>query len=162
MATRSSDAVRWGAAAALIFVVGTFAVPWLEARDVGAASWMDSVYGKLCHQRADRTFSFAGLRQAVCARCAGLYVGGWLGLAGWAALAARGGRPRGLWLALALAPSVVDGALPWLGLPGLSNVPRFLLAWPAGFVAGLLLAEGLDDLPWPGRRSTWSSGGAPP
>ena len=36
--------------------------------------------------------------------------------------------------------------LPWFGLSGLSALPRCLLALPAGFVAGMFLAEGIRDI----------------
>jgi hypothetical protein len=54
--------------------------------------------------------------------------------------------PRPFWLAVAVAPTIVDAVLPWFGLPALSNVPRLLLAVPAGLLAGIFLAIGIYDL----------------
>ena len=49
----------------------------------------------------------------------------------------------------------MDAALPWIGLRGLSELPRHLLAWPLGFVAGLFLAAGVADLAliWKSKRA---------
>jgi hypothetical protein len=60
--------------------------------------------------------------------------------------AARRVRPRPLWLAVAAAPTLVDVALNLLGGAALANVPRFLVAAPAGLVLGLYLAEGISDV----------------
>ena len=44
------------------------------------------------------------------------------------------------------------GAIYMIGLPGLPNVPRLVLAIPAGIVCGWFLAIGLGD--WVRHRST--------
>ena len=46
----------------------------------------------------------------------------------------------------AVAPTLVDAVLPWLGRSGLPNLPRLLLAAPAGFAAGLFLAAALVEI----------------
>jgi uncharacterized membrane protein len=137
----SRGAVLWTAAAALLFVAGTYLAPFFEA------SGLHALYAPLCHQDPGRSFGLAGGAQAVCARCAGLYLGGVAGLfvAAWLFIG-RGREPRPLWLAWALAPTVIDALAGWLGLPALAELPRFLLALPAGFVAGLFLAAGIADL----------------
>jgi len=84
--------------------------------------------------------------QAVCTRCSGLYWGGLAGLLAGALIVGRRLRPRPTWLALALAPTVVDALLPWVGLPQLGPLARHLLAWPAGFMVGLILAAGIAEL----------------
>jgi uncharacterized membrane protein len=137
----SRGAVLCAAAAALLFVAGTYLAPLLEA------SGLHALYAPLCHQDPERSFGLAGGAQAVCVRCAGLYLGGVAGLfaAAWLFIG-RGREPRPLWLAWALAPTVIDALAGWLGLPALAELPRFLLALPAGFVAGLFLAAGIADL----------------
>ncbi len=134
-------------AGALFFTAGTFLAPALAGSGDGRGGLLRAFYAPMCHQSAERCMQVAGFPQAVCARCSGLYLGGVAGLLlGALLVAGRGMRPRGLWLALALAPTVVDALLPWVGLPQLPNLPRLLLAFPAGAMAGLFLAVGLTDL----------------
>jgi uncharacterized membrane protein len=137
----SRKAVLWIAIAALLFVAGTYLAPVLEAPAVRA------IYAPLCHQDPERSFEIMGVSQAICARCAGLYLGGVAGLfaAAWLFIG-RGREPRPLWLACALAPTVIDALFGWLGLPALAELPRHIIAWPAGFFAGLFLAVGIADL----------------
>jgi hypothetical protein len=54
-------------------------------------------------------------------------------------------KPRLHWVIAAAGPTVVDIALPWLGLPGLPNLPRLAAALPAGLAAGALLSLGIAD-----------------
>lgn len=140
-------AVRLTALAALLFVGGTYLAPLLEGAAPGGAWLARSVYSPVCHQSPERSFEIGGGTQSVCARCAGLYWGGAAGLfaAAWLVVG-RSGRPRTAWLLWAAAPTLVDAALPWIGLRGLSALPRHLLGWPLGFVAGLFLAVGIADL----------------
>jgi len=144
---RARGAVRLTALAALVFVAGTYVAPLLDASGLGGGGVARLFYAPVCHQMAERSFAVAGGTQSVCARCAGLYWGGVVGLlaAAWL-FVGRKRRPRPAWLAWALAPNLMDAALPWIGLPGLPTLPRHLLAWPLGFVAGLFLAVGVADL----------------
>jgi uncharacterized membrane protein len=132
---------------ALVFVAGTFLAPVLDNAGSRWGGVVRLVYAPACHQLPERSLTLAGSPQAVCARCAGLYLGGVAGLAaGGLLLAGTGRRLRPAWLAAALAPTVVDALLPWLALPQLSDLPRLMLALPAGCVAALFLAEGIADL----------------
>jgi uncharacterized membrane protein len=135
------------AVAALIFVAGTYLPPAMKAAGMGGSWIVSAVYAPLCHQQPERSLGVLQGTQAVCARCAGLYLGGVAGLfaAAWFAIGKRRG-PRPVWLAYAVAPTVVDALFGWLGLPALSELPRLLLALPAGFVAGIFLAVGITDL----------------
>lgn len=144
---RSLAAVLAAAALAALFLVGTIVAPLLDGAQDHHAGWLRALYAPVCHQNPERCFSFVGGAQAICARCAGLYAGGVAGLffAAWWVVA-RGREPRRLWLLLAVAPTAVDALLPFIGLPSLPSLPRHLLAWPAGFVAGLFLSVGLADL----------------
>jgi uncharacterized membrane protein len=135
------------ALAAAAFVAGTWITPLLIEADHPAGSWLHWAYSPLCHQQPDRSLVVVSGQQSVCARCAGLYVGGVLGLlAGALLLGALGSRLRPILFFAATAPTAVDALLPWIGLPGLPNVPRLLLAIPAGLAAGLFLALGIADL----------------
>lgn len=125
--------------------------PWLGSRAAGGhgAAWLSaSVYalGSLvCHQRPERSFHLAGSQLPVCARCAGLYVCGALGVVfawwrGWPA----GSRRWSSWripLVLAAMPTVATLAVEWWWPAATSNAVRAIAAAPAGVVAGLLLAE---------------------
>ena len=140
-------AVRLIALAALLFVGGTYLAPLLEGGGVGGAKLARSLYLPVCHQSPERSFAVGDGTQSVCARCAGLYWGGVAGLFGAAWLVVgRRVQPRPAWLLWAAVPTLVDAALPWIGLRGLSALPRHLLAWPLGLVAGLFLAVGVADL----------------
>jgi uncharacterized membrane protein len=142
---RALRAVVWAVVLAALFVAGTFVTPLLPQG--GAAGLLRVAYAPLCHQMPERSVAIGGGTQAVCARCSGLYLGGLIGLAAAALMLSRGRlRPRRWWLVAALTPSVIDLLLPWLGLPNLANLPRLLLAIPAGGVAALFLAMGIADL----------------
>ena len=125
--------VRITALLAIVFVVGSWLAP--------------ALYAPVCHQQPDRCLQLSGVTQAVCARCTGLYLGAAAGLiaCGWL-LTAWDRRLSWRWLAVAFLPSLIDFMLPKVGLPGLDNLPRLLLALPAGFVAARLLARGLVDV----------------
>ena len=145
--SRARLAVLVATSLAALFFAGTLAAPLLERAGSGWGPALRLVYTPLCHQNVERSIALGDGTQAVCARCSGLYAGGVLGLVAatlW--LAGTGRRPRTVWLALAVAPTVVDALLPWIGVAGLFNVPRLLLAIPAGGLAALYLAVGIADL----------------
>ena len=143
----SRVAVLCVALLASLYVAGSFVAPLLETAGRAGGGWLQLLYAPMCHQDPERSLAVAEGHQSVCARCSGLYLGGVVGLlvAAWLALTPRR-RPQPLWLALAAAPTLVDVSISWVGLGGLPNLPRLLVAWPAGFVAGLFLAVGLSDL----------------
>jgi uncharacterized membrane protein len=146
-ARRSRGGVWLAGLLALLFLSGTLAPAALDHGGAPGGAVIQRVYSSLCHQIPQRSLALGSGVQAVCARCCGLYLGGVLGLfcaAGW--IVGRRRSPRPAWLAWALAPTLVDAALPWVGLAGLENLPRLLLAVPAGLVAGLFLAIGIHDL----------------
>lgn len=139
---------------ALLFVSGVFAAPLLEAANVTAGGLLRLAYSPLCHQIPARSLELAGHSTAVCARCAGLYVGGLAGLVIGAVLGVGSRRgPRPAWLALAAAPTLADALLAWFGIGGLSNGPRLVLALPPGLLAGVFLSIGIHDL-FVSRRQT--------
>jgi len=135
------------AAAAFVFTTGSFMAPALDNAGSRWGGLVRMVYAPVCHQSPARCLTLGAAPLAVCARCTGLYLGGVIGLVlGAILVAGRGLWPRPRWLAVAVAPTVVDALLPWFGLPQLPNVPRLLLAVPAGAVAASFLALGLTDL----------------
>jgi uncharacterized membrane protein len=137
------------AALALVFVAGTLAAPLLPR----GGALFHILYSPLCHQLPERSLAVGDGYMAVCARCAGLYLGGVLGLvaAAWSRVV-TGRAPRPLWLVLAFAPTCLDAVLAWSLGVGVSNVPRLSITLPAGAAAGLFLAAGVADLARSGLR----------
>ena len=129
-------------ALAALWTAGALLAPWLAAHGSFLAPWLRLVYRPGCHQIAERCLDLGFGPMAVCARCAGLYVGGSLGLL-WTTLRGRSSRPRPLWLAVVAAPTVVDFVAGQLGLPSLGNWQRLALALPLGLLAGLFLGDAL-------------------
>lgn len=137
-------AVLVAASGVAAFLALAVLLPMLDARGAFGASGLSVIFAPLCHRIPSRSLILFETPMALCARCAGLYAGGWAGL-----VAALGGCITGrrslAWIALAVLPTSVDVLAAWVGLPTLSNVPRLVAALPAGFVGGLLLAEGIVD-----------------
>lgn len=126
-------AVLW--AVAIVGAPRVFASP--AVGPVAAAVYSGSA--RICHQRAERSFSTSGLQWPVCARCAGLYLSGaagavfgWFGIAGWSVSRAR-------WLlGLTAMPTALTWSLEVAGLMPFSNTARALAALPFGVAAGWL------------------------
>ncbi len=149
---RGRLAVALAALGAAVFLAGAVAAPWLAVDHGVASTLLQLAYRPLCHQLPDRCLDLGAGPVTVCARCLGLYLGGFLGLA----LPAVLGRTARLGLsalAVVAAPSVLDFGLGLVGLPSLANLPRLLLALPLGLVCGLLLARALVDLTSPGPEA---------
>ncbi len=127
---------------AVMWTAGIFVVPWL-ADEVATARLL---YSPVCHQLPERSLTIAAHPATVCARCTGLYLGGTVGLLLVAAAGITLRRSRLTWLVVTAAPSVIDVGAGFVGLGGLSNLPRLLVALPAGVVLGLLLGEAVSDL----------------
>jgi uncharacterized membrane protein len=132
---------------ALTFIAGFVLVPLMQSAGTPGALWIRAAYAPLCHQMSERSIELQGTPLAVCARCTGLYLGGALGLflAAWLVVG-RARRPRPSLLAWAVAPTLIDALLPWVGLPGLPNLDRLIVSIPAGTVAGVFLALGVAEL----------------
>ena len=113
----------------------------------------------ICHQLPERSFFVGDYQFPVCARCAGLYVSGAAGLAGWWAIKLlRGWRPQPVppasapwatagqarWamglLLIAATPTLVSYLTGMLGVWDGSNITRALLAVPLGVTAGAVVA----------------------
>jgi hypothetical protein len=126
------------------------AAPWLGSGVLGApGAWISAgsycAGALLCHQQAARSFHLAGAQLPVCARCAGLYVSGALGVAiGWLGGSRRGRIRPEAWrvaLAVSVAPTLLTVALEWWRPLGVPASWRAAAAVPAGLAGGLLLAE---------------------
>jgi len=154
IAGRQRLAVLGAALGASLFFAGTLVAPLAGAGGHAWAHGLRLAYAPLCHQLPQRCLWIGAHAQAVCARCAGLYLGAALGLfvAVWA-VAGRPRRMRPAALALAVLPSAADFGLGVLGLPQLPAVPRLLVAMPPGFVVGLFLAAAISELSAPAGAS---------
>jgi len=130
---------------AALWTSGVVVAPWLAAHGSVLGGWLRLLYRPGCHQISDRCLDLGFGPMAVCARCAGLYLGGTVALS-WSALRNRSWRPRPFWLAVVAAPTVLDFAAGQLGLPSLDNWPRFALALPLGLLAGLFLGDALFEI----------------
>lgn len=149
---RSTLAVITTTLLTVLFAGGTVVFPWLERDGSRSASIGRLFYAPICHQKAERSLTLFGRPQAVCARCSGLYAGAIVGmLAAWYWLL-RGRRPRALWFGILVLPTFIDAVLPWVGLPQLSELPRWFVALPAGGIVGLFLAIGVAEI-FPNRVS---------
>src|SRR5690606_31920573 len=122
--------------------------------DAASAGWAAVVYdaaSRICHQRATRSFAWAGVPFPVCGRCLALYVSGAGGLCAAAVAAWRAPRRLALpsrplwvrpawtaeatWLAAAVAPSALLWLVEWsLADPG--TVTRAIAALPLGAMVG--------------------------
>jgi uncharacterized membrane protein len=110
------------------------ALPYLAGRTV-------------CHQQPARSFHVRGTPMPVCARCAGLYGGGLLGLAvglAWRPFAGRdpdrGRRILVGALAIVALPTAATVGAEWVGLAAPDNLLRATLAAPLGATVALLVA----------------------
>jgi uncharacterized membrane protein len=142
----STRALPWILAiAAMGWVAVMWETPvWVNMTDRPALSRAGmmayAVGARLCHQRPERSFRRHGQSWPVCGRCAGLYLGGALGLLV-AAISAPGlstGRRYRLMAAAAAAPTVVTAAIEWSGMSA-GILARGIAAFPAGALAGWML-----------------------
>jgi len=143
---RASRVAALLAACGALLVLAASAVPALLDAAGSPGGALRASFAPLCHGIPDRCFLVSGRPAALCARCSGLYLGASLGLAAYALGLTSLRRRRLGWLAAAALPTVLDVGAAWVGLGGLANLPRFFSAVPVGVVAGLLLAEGIEDL----------------
>ena len=128
-----------------LWTAGVVLAPWLAAHDSILGGWLHLLYRPGCHQIADRCLDLGFGPMAVCARCAGLYLGGLIALL-WTLGWNRPSRPRPLWLVAVAVPTAIDFAAGQLGLPSLGNWMRFAVALPLGLLAGLYLGDALLEI----------------
>jgi len=128
-------------------------IPSAEQGGSVGASWLRLAFRPACHQIPDRCLDLGAGPLPICARCAGLYAGGFAGLL----VTLVGGRrfqPRLRWFVAAAIPSVIDFILGLVQLPTLSNWPRFGVALLPGLLAGLLLADAFCRIAKPRREKS--------
>ena len=131
--------------AAALWTAGVVLAPWFTAHESSLGGWLRLLYRPGCHQITGRCLDLGFGPMAVCARCAGLYLGGTLGLLA-TTIVIRSIRPRPIWLLVVAAPTILDFVAGQLGLPALGNWTRFALALPLGALAGLYLGDALIEI----------------
>jgi uncharacterized membrane protein len=138
------------AAAAAIWLLAIFLAPWLAGRGAtGASRLLYALFSPVCHQIADRCFTFHGHPLAVCGRCLGIYAGFAVGLLAYPllrGLSSKPALPSARTFAVAILPLAVDGTAGFLGLWGSPIGLRFAtgLAW--GTVLPFYVLAGAVDL----------------
>jgi uncharacterized membrane protein len=139
--------------AAFLVCAPVVLIPVVEIGGWPRASWLRLAFQPACHQITERCLDLGAGTLPICARCAGLYAGGFTGLL----LTLIGGgrfRFRIRWLVIAAVPSILDFVLGLVHLPTLANWPRFTLALVPGLLAGLLLANAVCEIASPPGAST--------
>ena len=151
---------------ARLFAVVIIAVLWtaalLAAPSAEAPRFSALVYAAgslVCHQIPERSFHRGDAQYPVCARCLGLYIGGFAGVLGWVAFSGSGATPRARAIRVSASPgwrrvlivtaaptvfSLLTAAAGWWD-PG--NSVRAVLALPLGAsIAALVAAVAAKDL----------------
>lgn len=134
----------------LAILLATAAVTWpallglaLADRIDAPASTMSTVVyaaaSRVCHQRADRSFTTRGQQWPVCARCAGLYLAAPLGALAAALARPRGRRTLGRVVVVAAAPTMAAWLLEAAAGVPVPGVVRMALAVPLGAAVAFTL-----------------------
>jgi len=115
------------------------------------------VYGRVCHQIAERSLHLAGQPLAVCARCTGIYAGGLAALLlyPFARSLRRTDAPRRLWLVVALILLAIDFAGDYVGIFENTLTTRTITGLIAGAAGAFYILPGLIAVAgeWFGRSS---------
>ena len=143
--TRSRLVLGLVTALAGLWTAGVVLAPWLVAHESMLGGWLRLLYRPGCHQIANRCLDLGFGPMAVCARCAGLYLGGALALLA-STIVSRSLRPRPIWLLVIAVPTIFDFVAGQVGLPALGNWARFAVAAPLGFTAGLYFGDALIEI----------------
>jgi uncharacterized membrane protein len=149
----SQRLVKGIVAATLLWPLLLTSAAWASL-DGSQPVWSAAVYvagSRICHQKPERSFKVAGVQWPVCGRCSGLYLAAPLGaIAASIALRRRrgSGSPR-VWLAVAAVPTAITLGLEWLSLADVTNVARFVSAWPLGAAVAYTLVIVAADRPRP-------------
>jgi uncharacterized membrane protein len=134
----------WGGLCCMIF-----AAPVLAARTKypTLTAMLYLFFAPICHQIPERSFSLLGRTLTVCHRCAGVYLGLFLG-----SLLPLGNRlpasphARRIWVLGAAAPLLLDVALPSFGVWTNGSVSRFTTGLIFGAMLASLFLAGVAEL----------------
>jgi uncharacterized membrane protein len=147
VSARTACSLGWGLLCALVL-----APPILVSAGCHAAAVVYFLFSPVCHQLPDRSFALLGLPLAVCHRCAGIYLGLFLGSLLNHPWMHRSHAARRRWVLAATTPLVLDALLPFIGLWDNTGISRFATGLCFGIpIASLLvrgIAEWLNEAPW--------------
>jgi uncharacterized membrane protein len=132
----------WG-----ILCLSAIAAPVLAAHaHHSAAAVFYLIFSRVCHQIPERSFMVSAYALAVCHRCAGIYLGLFLGALAGNLFIHRSPRTRRIWVLAAIIPLWLDALLPYTGLWSSTDISRFLTGMLFGVIASSLLVRGLTEL----------------
>jgi len=143
--------VFWAISAAVVTSLVTLIIvaPLAAANghnEVAAAIYYG--FGKLCHQRPDRSFFIDGHKLGVCSRCTGIYFGFAFTLLVYPLVRSLRtvATPARKWLLLAALPLAIDFNLTFFGIWENTHTSRLLTGLLLGSVAVFYVMPGLADL----------------
>lgn len=133
----------------LIFLAPILA--FLAERCPIAGFFSDIIYDSLhriCHQRADRSFSLFGHKLGVCARCFGIHTGIFLATLLYPFIRSLEARetPSKHLLIASMIPMAIDGGTQLIGLRESFNELRFATGFLFGFTLGFYLVPVFNEL----------------
>ena len=123
------------------------AAPLLRGLGIGWDGVLYGLFGEVCHQLPDRSFTLLGYPLAVCMRCSAIYFGFLAGLLLHLFIGHRfeGSRPPPWVLAVTLLPMLADVALNAAGVYPSNQWTRTLTGSIAGIVLPLYLVPVLQE-----------------
>ena len=121
--------------------------PWLMSNLPALGIGIALFFSQLCHQEAVRSFVLAGTTLPVCARCLALYVGGFIGIAGYPVLSSRWRHCREItwFLMISLGLIALDVGLDLAGLWRNTFFSRSFTGALFGGACGLLVSFALQN-----------------
>lgn len=128
----------------VVILAATIGATWLVAHG-GSDAWR-LPFRLLCHGIPDRCLVAFGTRMPICARCFGIYVGLFSGLAAFWLVPRLPSRPLGFATLAAAVPMAVDGVSQALLLRTSNNPLRLATGFIAAFVFGLWVLSSIESV----------------
>lgn len=136
----------------IVLAVGAFvpaailaaAVACARAVALGAPERLRLLFRMMCHGIAERCLLLWGVPMPICARCAAIYAGLLLGLAGFLALRFVRERTARIAAFIAVTPLAVDGLTQLAGLRESTNALRIATGLVAGFAFGFWILAAVE------------------
>ncbi len=135
-------------AGTLVWCSGIVAAPLMEDGPWNSvSSFLYTFFHPICNQLDSHSLHIAGHKMAVCARCTSIYFAFLLGLLAYPmvrSISARSGAGRG-WVALAVAPMLIDVALSVLRIHTSTAFTRVLTGGFFGLIAVFVVVPTVVD-----------------
>jgi uncharacterized membrane protein len=135
-----------------LWCFGILLAPALHANHPTAASMVYSVYSPICHQVDGRCFHLLEAKWGVCIRCSAIYFSFFLSLLFYPLIRrlSTPSYPERWWVALAVAPMIIDVVLNFMGIYPSTPLTRMITGVLFGWVLPLYivppLLEGVAQL----------------